>query len=167
MPFRPICGSDTPRKTIPPRQFDLTLKAFDSSNLSELQRTFNWSWCRGFAIKDNRQDSVSRFRANVWVCYSVKGTQESEVTDRVWYLVACCDRRPLIWRRCGGASRGVFCPGTSPQWPRCRWAGSCKGSPPRRTALNMSGGGKRKKSRRREIYIGLILHVWKWTFRLV
>lgn len=77
--------------------------------------------------------------------------QVSEVTDSVEYLVACCDRRPLIWRRCEGASRGVFCPGTSPRWTLCRWAGSCKGSLPHRTALNMSG-----KTQNREIYIDII-----------
>lgn len=81
----------------------------------------------------------------VWASYSVRVSQWWEVTDSVEYLVACCDRQPLIWRRCGGASHGVFYPGTSPRWTLCRWAGSCKGSPPHKTALNMSGKKHREQ----------------------
>lgn len=72
------------------------------------------------------------------VCHGVRVSPRSEVEDSVDYLVACCDRQPLIWRRCAGASRDVFCPGTSQRWTLCRWAGSCKDSPRRRTVLNMS-----------------------------
>lgn len=81
----------------------------------------------------------SRLIAAVWASSGVRPSYGWEVRDSGEHLATCCDRRPLIWRRCEGAFPGVSCPGTSPRWTLCRWAGSCKGWRPRRTAPNTSG----------------------------